>query len=700
MESQSHPVNPWSFQQLEQGYESEEEGEHTQSFSKNIHFRRNSIDRRHYSYASSTTLAPDTFDDDKDLNYDDGPEDSTSLQYFTSPQKQSPDLDLDVQSTAIATTTITTSESHISSTSPEEEFPNLSTNNSNNSNISDSGVGFEGDVVEYLVQKLQSEVADTRAIVFDLSSRLNAAENSNQHIVDELKMLLADAEGTLVGSDESDSGESVEEASSKHGSSSISDEDSNVVYNRICNALQSLISEAQSALARSSSAGSTSNAGALLESSHMDRRLCRHQLLLRHQPQNQRQLLSSELSLEEGDGDTSSQLDGNCGHSSCRTSRRSSLSITRSEKSYFYNVDGPNIQEDWEYLRSQGASSSASSSPSSSSPSSSSSLPSTHIPESVVSTSATTTTTTTTTDTTVTGSPTAALLPSLELPPTNENELPSQQITTPSAPSARSDALVGKGKRVNSKVEQLHRIYQTQLLSPQVRAPQLSRKKTDYALAAAAAAAGVGAINSYQQPYSSSHSIMSTTPTHRGRPRQPLPTQRQFRSQGVGSSTPPQSVLVQLYELWKQTWLRRRIMHVLTGSLEIMLILWVIYKLSDRALAWMGIHSLKAGPQLWLKYIYGEREGEGSSAAKELYLRIRKHGLRSRNIQSRREKESREILKEFVPSEANMLVMGTSTPFTPSGIVWVPLSRMLGHAVSGILLAYLVDRVRYIAKRL
>ncbi|KAG0332311.1 hypothetical protein BG004_001311, partial [Podila humilis] len=48
-----------------------------------------------------------------------------------------------------------------------------------------------GDMLEHLVQRLQSEVADTRAIVHDLESRLNAAENSNKHIVQELKVLLA-----------------------------------------------------------------------------------------------------------------------------------------------------------------------------------------------------------------------------------------------------------------------------------------------------------------------------------------------------------------------------------------------------------------------------------------------------------------------------------------------------------------------------
>ncbi|KAG0262476.1 hypothetical protein DFQ27_002305 [Actinomortierella ambigua] len=105
------------------------------------------------------------------------------------------------------------------------------------------------DVLELLVQKLQSEIADTRATVLDLENRLSAAESTNKHIVEELKMLLADAEGTLIGSDDSDGG-------GDHGAAGSAlkgmEEDANVVYNRICNALQTLITDAQIALARTS----------------------------------------------------------------------------------------------------------------------------------------------------------------------------------------------------------------------------------------------------------------------------------------------------------------------------------------------------------------------------------------------------------------------------------------------------------------
>ncbi|KAF9586023.1 hypothetical protein BGW38_010357 [Lunasporangiospora selenospora] len=50
----------------------------------------------------------------------------------------------------------------------------------------------EGKVLEHLFHQLQAEVADTKATVVDLETRLNAAETSNKHIVEELKILLAE----------------------------------------------------------------------------------------------------------------------------------------------------------------------------------------------------------------------------------------------------------------------------------------------------------------------------------------------------------------------------------------------------------------------------------------------------------------------------------------------------------------------------
>ncbi|KAI7828763.1 hypothetical protein BC939DRAFT_49770 [Gamsiella multidivaricata] len=81
MESQHTLSNPWSFNQT-QGRDSDDDLQHT--FIKDLRFgrRRDSGDHRHYSYASSTTIAPEPFEDDSD-----------SL-FSSSPQKQSIDPDL------------------------------------------------------------------------------------------------------------------------------------------------------------------------------------------------------------------------------------------------------------------------------------------------------------------------------------------------------------------------------------------------------------------------------------------------------------------------------------------------------------------------------------------------------------------------------------------------------------------------------
>ncbi|KAG0212049.1 hypothetical protein BGX28_006947 [Mortierella sp. GBA30] len=434
MEAQHALTNPWSFQQhphCEDGGEKHEDP--VSDPQPQARLSRRSNDHRHYSFASTTTISPDPpyhdmmYENDKQSSQQQRPHDRTwsyddtiaSLEHDETDKADQHlhghvaslltfSLDQEVSSDPFTAL----SESNSSETSQTDESLELTS--------ADYGVGLlEGDVLEHQVQKLQSEVADTRAIVFDLESRLNAAESSNKYIVEELKMLLADTEGTLVGSDDSDSGDSFV-AGSKHGSGS--DEDPNVVYNRICHALQILISEAQTALVRNTT--------------------------------------TSPL-----------PLDLSC-QSSCRTSRRNSVN---------------------------------------------------------------------------------------------------------------------------------------------------------------------------------------------------------------------------------PTWLRKRLMHVLTGSLEIMLILWVILKLSEVSMKWIGIRMMKGGPQAWLMYIYGDRDGAGS-AAKELYEKIRRDGLRLRQMETWRQKESELLMQDFIASEATSGI--PRTPFTPAGMIWAPAKRMIAHAVSGVVLAYLSDRARSIARKL
>ncbi|KAF9362649.1 hypothetical protein BGX34_005762 [Mortierella sp. NVP85] len=138
-------------------------------------------------------------------------------------------------------------------------------------------------------------------------------------------------------------------------------------------------------------------------------------------------------------------------------------------------------------------------------------------------------------------------------------------------------------------------------------------------------------------------------------------------------------------------------MHVLTESLEVMLILWVIMKLSEASLAWMGIQMSKGGPRAWLAYIYGDREGAGA-AAKELYEKIRRDGLRLQQYQFRQQQERETLMQEFSASEAASGIPGT--PFSPKGMVLAPARRLLEHAVSGVVLAYLSDAARRLARTL
>ncbi|KAI8598012.1 hypothetical protein EDD21DRAFT_383820 [Dissophora ornata] len=695
MESQHANSNPWSFQQTQ--HESDEE-ELPLSFSKGLRFRRDSNDHRHYSYASSTTIAPDAFDDeDRALDISVDPFSNKHVQpsdvLLESPLDDVPSNPTLTESTALTITNV-----RVEGAGPEER------------NLSDSGVGLEGEVLGHLVQTLQSEVADTRAIVFDLESRLNAAESSNKYIVDELKMLLADAEGTLVGSDESDSGESVA-VSSKHGSGI--DEDSNVVYSRICHALQSLITEAQSALTHT-------NNGITTIPMPTDRRSCHHQQ--RHMRSRQLRLPGAEESSSAHDSfvvddGESSQIDL-YSHSSCRTSRRSSIAHSRTDKplsniamSSVSSTSSTRLQahsarnafsrmlwkekqlEQYERYRRScdrvslelemllndtiGHQDLWVDYPAS--------LPAS-IPLTSTSSAATT---------------------SLPYPPSeiSTNDAASVQSSSSGlrAPSGRPRS----GTTTSLDVERMQRSYQVQMLGPQARARQrLQQQRRDQ---------GFQSVNQHGQTRSPD---TITPPSHRPSP--PSQHPRQFKSQGVGSSRPP-NLFMQLYSLWKHTWLRRRMMHVLTESLEAVLILWVVIKLGEASLGWMGMQTLKVaagsnnsssgnsngviggGPRSWLTYIYGDRKGPGAATAKELYERIRKDGKRIKKFRSWRRMESESSLKEFVEealaSEVATLGMARR-PFTPSGMVWEPAGRLLAQVVSGAVVAYLTDYARRLTKKL
>ncbi|KAI1317069.1 hypothetical protein EDD11_009052 [Mortierella claussenii] len=656
MEPQQNLSNPWSFQQ-QHVYNSEDDEAMKLAFAQESRVRRRSNDYRHYSYASSTTLVPDALDrdqsdednnadDDKHTDNNDNPaQDHTPHKLLlklskrsvapTSPTRSPLPLQSASSSSAQAhgsTLWLTVGDMDPSTFNTDQQqgmdirlsthrLTSVSTSSNSTAmtvlqtlrdsdnpmepSLPDAGLGPESDILEHLVQRLQSEVADTRAIVFDLESRLNAAEDSNKHIVDELKVLLADAEGTLIGSDnDSDSGESIA-ISSKHGSGS-GDEDSNDVYNRICHALQSLIAEAQSALART-----TSTASVTSSQSTSDQRFCRyHQPRLLLQQRHQQQLLMRHVTSIGGVQTPESIDDGECtcscqSHSSGRTSRTSSISHMRTDR--------------------------------------------------------------------------GAVLAS----------------ATSLSEYSRLQAQSGRGafSRMMWKEKQLEQ-YERYRQSCDRVSLELEMLLNDTVLEAE---------ELLDDTYTS-----STLDWKRPDERRDIAPHNEsganakaFRSKGVGASR-PQSIFMQLYALWKQTWLRKRLMHVLTESLELMLILWVVVKLSEASLAWMGIQMLKGGPKAWLTYIYGDQEGAGASVAKELYDKIRRDGFQLQRIRHWKRQESELLMKDFIASEAALAGMGMlqRTPFTPTGMVWAPVGRILAHAASGLALAYLSDNVRRIAKRL
>lgn len=424
-----------------------------------------------------------------------------------------------------------------------------------------------------------------------------------------------------MGSDDSDS-ESSAVVSPKHGSS---EEDSNVVYNRICHALQSLITEAQSALMRSSSL-----------SPSMEKQQCR-------MDHKQRQITHTSEGTTQSTNhlglfvDEHTYLD-HCNHFSCRPSRRNSLTHGRIDKTLLY-PSPPSIT------------------------SSSSS-------RSVYSTS----------------SELSRILwiekqqeqydryrrscdmVSLELQLLlNDSAFDSDQSDTSALSSSSTKAnssghtasstttprsAVSSHKRskdgTESKAEKLQRRYQVQFLNPNIQ-----RRQRDG--------------GSYK------------------------PRDRHYKNQGVGASR-SQSILMQLYDLWKHTWLRNRFMHVLTSSVEVLVILLIVIKVSQVSLTWMGVSLDKS--QNLLTYIYGHRQGAGA-AAKELYGKIRRDGLRFTQIRLRQLYPETEALVQDM-----LLGDKPPTPFTPAGMVLGPAKRMLAHTVAGVALAYVSENARHVAMML
>ncbi|KAF9570466.1 hypothetical protein EC968_001802 [Mortierella alpina] len=192
-----------------------------------------------------------------------------------------------------------------------------------------------------------------------------------------------------------------------------------------------------------------------------------------------------------------------------------------------------------------------------------------------------------------------------------------------------------------------------------------------------------------QEPESSEPESSESSPAlYRKQQRQ---KQRQYMDRSVGS-THSRGVVMQLYELWQQTWLRTRIMHVITGSVEVVIIIWVVIRASRATLTWFGIQP--ASVKEWLAFIYGHRDSTGASA-KELYAAIRRDGLQLRQIKAWNRKEPEALVGDLVAG-----AVASTSLISPSAMVYEPAKKVMAHAVTGVALALFSGGARRLLRKL
>ncbi|KAF8932740.1 hypothetical protein BGZ58_006847 [Dissophora ornata] len=489
--------------------------------------------------------------------------------------------------------------------------------------MTDAVIGAEGDALESLVQTLQSEVKDTRATVYELEDRLDLAEHSNRRIVEELKMLLADAEVVLRNA-EKPTGDDSSPSSHKNGSAGI--DDSNIVYNRICVALQALIDEAQVALHKNAAAKQTlSNTGdealtsppneeistqdttILLDRPHrsehdLARRISHRSSLTLlnpikiHTDDSQAHELANSPTSYYSAKDEVSRIYWKQKHEEQHDRyRKSCHRLTLELEGRFLTTDSDDSDASRSSQRHWGPSSSA------------------------------------------------------------QSSMPS----TPTTPTQPLQGILRTSKKDGTKRERHKKRCQVQFLNADI-------------------------------PETRQDTAVSTT-LYRQKEQEPKQKQRQYTSRSVGS-TRSRGVVLQLYELWQHTWLRTRIMHVITGSVEIVIIIWVVIKASRMTLTWFGVQPSTINQ--WVTFIYGDRGGAGAGA-KDLYAKIRKDGLQLRQIKAWSQREPEALIVDIVAGAA-----ASTSLISPSKMVYGPTKRVMMHAATGVALAFLSDGARRLVRRL
>ncbi|KAF9431458.1 hypothetical protein BGZ76_000280 [Entomortierella beljakovae] len=500
--------------------------------------------------------------------------------------------------------------------------------------MTDSGKELEGDVLESLVHTLQSEVEDSKATVHDLEDRLNlrARDVARRPRSEEISY---HAEATLR------KGKSNLTSKGK-GTSSV--EDSNIVYNRICVALQALIDEAQLSLQRNSAKSTVDHGPDIQPISNKaphspepgislpkptDFELDNNIIWHKHEQDLQTLLDPAKIR----DDRESYQLDYSppSFYSSTDEVSRIYWKQKHEEQHDRYRKSCQRLTLELEG-RFQGLSTDSEDSDASFN------FKQHTVPKSL----------------------------SVRLTPnyassTASTPNPSTPSTpsTPTTPSQPLQGILRSSKKDGSRKDRIKKKYQVQFLNPDI---ESTSRQT---------------------------SLSSTTMHRQEHQQQQQQLQRQFTSRSVGSNR-SRGVVLQLYDLWQQTWLRTRIMHVITGSVEIVIIIWVVIKASRLTLTWFGVQPSTVNQ--WVTFIYGQRDGAGIGA-KEIYAKIRKDGFQMRQIKAWGRKESADIVEDLVGAAASTSLI------SPSSIVYGPAKRVVANAATGIALAFLSDGARRLARK-
>lgn len=134
-------------------------------------------------------------------------------------------------------------------------------------------------------------------------------------------------------------------------------------------------------------------------------------------------------------------------------------------------------------------------------------------------------------------------------------------------------------------------------------------------------------------------------------------------------------------------------MHVITGSVEVVIIIWVVIRASRATLSWLGLQPMvNVGD--WLALIYGHRGSVGFSA-KDIYAKILKDGVQMRQIKAWAKKEPEALVGDLVAGAVT-----SSSLLSPSKVVYGPAKRVMAQAATGVVLAYLSDGARRLIRKM